>query len=426
MQYCEQCHRDYPDSIPVCSICGEPLRPVLPLISRKRILSDLDQLPGYKQILENCTLVDDSRTIHFDYIMIHEAGIFAFQLAESCRLLEGTDKMRFWTAAERGQENQPFKIERPVLQLERDQNILEQILRKYFFTKTFAFLLYPEDGGVENVRTNHQDQMLTEPRMYSVLLHMIDTYGYVYNQVGVDKMTELITLLVKNSAPDPQAAGHVRTKHRKGKIAARVFALFIILAVAALAYLYSSGRLDFSSLPSLAPFVDNLKDRLGLHNDLALPSLPAPSPMHVPAIPVEYSALFEAYSEDTLNSLGRKVGFEAVERRADGSILLRMDDDKREEILAAADRIFHEMIDALFASMQLSEITSVRTDDRKRLVLFVASQDFNETDSSVITELARYGMICSVLEDHPPEDFAILLFSQSGQKLNTLTIKDVV
>lgn len=445
MHFCESCHRDYPDSISVCPKCGETLRTVVPLIDRKQILADLKRLPGYFQILENCTLTDDSRTIHFDYIMIHEAGIFAFRLVESYRLLEGTDKKRFWTAAERGKEDHPFSVERPVLLLEKDQNILEQILRKYFFTKTFAFLLFPEDGGLENVRTNHRDQFLTERTLYSVVLHMIDAYGYVYNQVGVDKMTELIALLVKNSAEDPQTAGGKHAGRRKGKRAGRVFALLVILAAAGLAYLFSRGMLDPTALPSFAPYVEDIKDRLGLDHDLSIPSvedikdrlgadhdlpipsLPAPSASAQQlTIPADYGKLFQPYTDDALHTQGRKVGFTAVERGADGTLLLRFANDRKTEILAEADRAFHGRIDTRSALGQLSDITSVRTDDHEEFVLFVVSQSLDDREENIVRECARYGILCAYLEDRLPESFSITIRNQSGQKLSTYTIKDFI
>lgn len=134
-----------------------------------------------------------TQKVHFDYIVVHEAGIFAFQFYASYRIVEGSDKMRYWTAEDYNRGGAVVKIERPVAALERDHVLLDQVLRRYTFTKSFAFLILPQDAGLEKVRSVHLDQMLTVPRMAGILIRSINDYGHAYDKADVDKVYDILS-----------------------------------------------------------------------------------------------------------------------------------------------------------------------------------------------------------------------------------------
>ena len=120
VRFCEKCDRRYPDDYSLCPQCGTLLADRPDVVDRQRVLLILRGLPGYKIILENRSFQNDGKTVFFDYIVLHEAGIFVFQICDSYRFLEGNGKLRYWTVQERYGSKSVFRIERPVTLLEKD------------------------------------------------------------------------------------------------------------------------------------------------------------------------------------------------------------------------------------------------------------------------------------------------------------------
>lgn len=419
MKYCESCNDLYPDSAQFCPACGKKLVHRPEKVNRRKVLSILNSLPGYKIILQDCTLYNYDDKVHFDYIVIHEAGIFVFQLFESYRILEGNDKMRYWTAENVNKNSEIIKIERPVVSLEKDHSILDQLLRQYTFTKSFAFLIFPQDGGLEKVNSLHLEQMLTLPRMGSILVRTIDDYGHAYDKAGIDKVYDILSKLVKKQPiPHQDHIAKFQKNKTRSKIRRLLSILFLLATVAvAVAFIVTKhGQLNF--LPPTSSEIHQAPE-------YTVTQSPSSSIDHVFVIPSTYRSLFDPYTQDELERAAVRIDCNGFQRQDDGSIEMSFAITP-EHTLSAASSVFQEKINQLFDSRALPDFTSIRTDNHTQFTVFVTSQELNSTEKSVVDEMYRLGILYAVLENRTPDTFSIVFRGQEGQELSATTLHDYI
>ncbi len=412
MRYCDNCHLEYPDTEKYCSKCGAELSFRPTLVDRQRVMTVLKSLPGYKKILQNCTLRCDDDLVHFDYLMIHEAGVFAFQISESYRFIEGNDRRRYWTVADLTGKGGTYALERPVTQLEKDHHILDRLLRRYTFAKSFAYLLYPDDSGLEHIVSQHLNQMLTVPRMTAILLKDIDRYGHAYDKTQIDKLGALFKNTVNADAAPRQVEPAFDSTRAEQRRRHRIFAVFSLLCAVALALLFTV-----------------------YHGELSLPPLPSVSarPALSQAIPgVEYSlspacsAVFSSVDQASLDKAAPRFGFQSIKWQSDASLHFSIDDHRQSAALSAMSRDISDTFNSLLAQKALPHITSVRTDDSTQLKLFVTSASLTETESAAVTEVLRYGLVCALLENRSPDDVIVSVLGQSGETVRKISAADFI
>ena len=416
MKYCESCNDLYPDSAQFCPACGKKLVHRPEKVNRRKVLSILNSLPGYKKILQDCTLYNYDDKVHFDYIVIHEAGIFVFQFFEEYRILEGNDKMRYWTAENINKNGEIGKIERPVVSLEKDHSILDQLLRRYTFTKSFAFLIFPQDGGLEKVNSVHLDQMLTLPRMGGILIRAINDYGHAYDKADIDKLYDILSKLIKKQPIPHQeqiAKSHKVKTHSKIR---RFLAILFLLAalVAAVAFIITK-----QDQPVFLP--------AGMRQEPSstVTATPPQSSDRLYVIPSAYRSLFDQYAQSELNRAAAEIDCSGFQRQDDGSIVISSVRTV-DHILSSASSAFQNSVGQLFDSRALSDFTSIRTENHTQFTVFVTSQEINSTEALVVEEMYRLGLLYAALENRSPDTFSIVFRGQEGQELSVTTLYDYI
>ncbi len=414
MKYCESCNDLYPDSAQFCPACGKKLVHRPEKVNRRKVVSVLNSLPGYKKILQDCTLYNYDDKVHFDYIVIHEAGIFVFQFFEEYRILEGNDKMRYWTAENINKNGEIGKIERPVVSLEKDHSILDQLLRRYTFTKSFAFLIFPQDGGLEKVNSVHLDQMLTLPRMGGILIRAINDYGHAYDKADIDKLYDILSKLIKKQPIPHQeqiAKSHKVKTHSKIR---RFLAILFLLAalVAAVAFIITK-----QDQPVFLP--------AGMRQEPSstVTATPPQSSDRLYVIPSAYRSLFDQYAQSELNRAAAEIDCSGFQRQDDGSIVISSVRTV-DHILSSASSAFQNSVGQLFDSRALSDFTSIRTENHTQFTVFVTSQEINSTEALVVEEMYRLGLLYAALENRSPDTFSIVFRGQEGQELSVTTLYD--
>jgi len=416
MKYCESCNDLYPDSAQFCPACGKKLVHRPEKVNRRKVVSILNSLPGYKKILQDCTLYNYDDKVHFDYIVIHEAGIFVFQFFEEYRILEGNDKMRYWTAENINKNGEIGKIERPVVSLEKDHSILDQLLRRYTFTKSFAFLIFPQDGGLEKVNSVHLDQMLTLPRMGGILIRAINDYGHAYDKADIDKLYDILSKLIKKQPIPHQeqiAKSHkVKTHSRIRRFLAILFLLAAL--VAAVAFIITK-----QDQPVFLP--------AGMRQEPSstVTATPPQSSDRLYVIPSAYRSLFDQYAQSELNRAAAEIDCSGFQRQDDGSIVISSVRTV-DHILSSASSAFQNSVGQLFDSRALSDFTSIRTENHTQFTVFVTSQEINSTEALVVEEMYRLGLLYAALENRSPDTFSIVFRGQEGQELSVTTLYDYI
>ena len=416
MKYCESCNDLYPDSAQFCPACGKKLVHRPEKVNRRKVLSILNSLPGYKKILQDCTLYNYDDKVHFDYIVIHEAGIFVFQFFEEYRILEGNDKMRYWTAENINKNGEIGKIERPVVSLEKDHSILDQLLRRYTFTKSFAFLIFPQDGGLEKVNSVHLDQMLTLPRMGGILIRAINDYGHAYDKADIDKLYDILSKLIKKQPIPHQeqiAKSHKVKTHSKIR---RFLAILFLLAalVAAVAFIITK-----QDQPVFLP------SGMRQEPSSTVTATPPQSSDRLYVIPSAYRSLFDQYAQSELNRAAAEIDCSGFQRQDDGSIVISSVRTV-DHILSSASSAFQNSVGQLFDSRALSDFTSIRTENHTQFTVFVTSQEINSTEALVVEEMYRLGLLYAALENRSPDTFSIVFRGQEGQELSVTTLYDYI
>ena len=271
MRQCTNCGAEFQEPFQFCPHCGTALSAKERLVDRKRVLSVLNSLPGYKRILQNCRIVSYDESAFFDFIMVHEAGVFAFQICESYRLKQGNDRMRFWEAERFDAPGESFRVERPVSTLEKEHRILDQALRRQAYARTFAYLIYPDDAGLERIDSNYLDQMLTLSRIRPILMQAIDRYGHAFSNAEVNKVYSVFTnALLAGNRPIPSGKSR-RGKGSRKRVRAFAVIVLVLLLVLAAAFVVSDGDLS-SLLPHLSKW-ESLRDRLPVLPKVKLPGL---------------------------------------------------------------------------------------------------------------------------------------------------------
>ena len=247
MRHCTSCGAEFEESFRFCPNCGSRLSLKELPVDRKKVLSILKSLPGSKRILRNITVEGYDERASFDFIMLHESGVFAFQICESYRFLSGSDKQRFWEVEARGNPNSHYMIERPVSLLEKDHRILDQALRRHTFARTFVYLIYPDDAGLERIVSNHLDQMLTLPRMTAILLRAFDTYGHAHSSSDIEKLYNVFTKALLN---ERALFGFTDTRSTRKRKKVRICAIILLLLLLVFAGYYAAtgGKLTDSFL----------------------------------------------------------------------------------------------------------------------------------------------------------------------------------
>ena len=416
MKHCEKCNESYPDSAQYCPACGEKLVYRPEKINRRKVISILNSLPGYKKILRDCTFCHYDDNVHFDYVMIHEAGIFVFQLFEEYRILEGNDKMRYWTAENINKNGEIVKIERPVVSLEKDHSILDQLLRRFAYTKSFAFLIFPQDGGLEKVTSVYLNQMLTLPRMGSILVQTIDDYGHAYDKADIEKVYGILSKLIKKQPIPHQeqiAKSHEVKTHARIR---RFLAILFLLATLTVAIAFIITK---HVQPGFLPEGMRQEPRS------TVTATPTQSSDRLYFIPSAYRSLFDQYAQSELDRAAARIDCSRFQRQDDGSIIISSA-RTADHILSAASSTFQNSVGQLFDSRALSDFTSIRTENHTQFIVFVTSQDLNSAEALVVDEMCRLGLLYAALENRSPDTFSIVFWGQEGQELSATTLYDYI
>ena len=409
MRYCEKCDQGYPDDYSICPRCGTMLadRPVV--VDRQKVLRILRGLPGYKIILENRSFQYEGKNIVFDFIVLHEAGIFAFQVCDSYLFLEGNDKLRYWTVQERFGNKSVYQLERPVSLLEKDHYALDSFLRQHIFTKSFAFLIYPEDSGLEKIVSQRLNQMLTVSRMDEILTNEINHYGNVYSNDDIAKLNRIFSN-VTSIQERPTQPFSVREKgHPRLARAFGIFALIVLIVTAGF-FILLKGDHAYLSLPkhtsTMAPLVE--------HDSVQYTIAP------------KYGQIFTSFNQSDFDRKANRLGLQEFSLKDNGSVSCILSKDKRADILSSMSDIFDNDVNRFFHGDELPNITSIRTEDHIRYTIFVSNYDLSSKEYDFIFELISFGILNATVHDYLIEDVEVVILGQAGEHLRSIKPDDYI
>ena len=105
-------------------------RPKWAHADKRMILSALKRVRGYKKILTDCTIENQGNSVFFDFILIHEAGLFAIRICDDYRIVRADGSAKYWTVEDYTRLGYSRYQERPTIQLEKDHAFLDQAIHR--------------------------------------------------------------------------------------------------------------------------------------------------------------------------------------------------------------------------------------------------------------------------------------------------------
>lgn len=422
MRHCNSCGTDFEESFRFCPNCGSPLSAKEIAVDRNKVLSILKSLPGYKKILRNITVEGYDESADFNFIMLHESGVFAFQICERYRFVQGSDRQRYWEVEDRSNADSSYMIERPVASLEKDHRILDQALRRHIYARTFAYLIYPDDAGLDRVDSKHLDQMLTLSRMTAILLRAIDSYGHAHSKADIDRLYNIFTRALKNEKTVSGYAGQVKTKTRK---TARVFTLVLLALLIGFAGFYTatdgkiSDALPRFSWRSWKEYFPDLPQNTG--------SVESVDDTVVFVVPSEYSKLYSSLDQELLDKAAQQIGFLSLSADSIGkdALLLCFHDQDRDRILTALWDGFITDTERIFQEENFPDFQSLATEDGMNYTILIRSRKLADSEKNYLLEVFRFGVVYAVLTERSPSDIKISFLNSSGTVLRVTKYSDL-
>ena len=317
-------------------------RPKWAHADKRMILSALKRVRGYKKILTDCTIENQGNSVFFDFILIHEAGLFAIRICDDYRIVRADGSAKYWTVEDYTRLGYSRYQERPTIQLEKDHAFLDQAIHKYMFIKSFAYLVFPEFGGLENV-AGSQNQLTTERSLSTVLSSDIQHYGHAYSRTEIDQLYSVVkdSLSPKTAYQTTVHYSNIpRKNNRHSPFWMRAVQMLGVLAVLAVVLLVIANTEWGSSF---------MKEK-----DIRFPSIHLPSltrktekPTEVArANPTSSTALIPSYlvydgsTQAELDHFAAEYGMTYVKKETDGSLTL-----------SSEKNLIHANVDALVATL---------------------------------------------------------------------------
>ena len=392
-------------------------RPKSTYVDRRKIYSTLKRIPGYKKILSDCIIQNHEDRVQFDYLLIHEAGLFLFRICDDYRVVQAENGAHNWIVEDYTSLGYSRYQERPTIQLEKDHAVFDNAVRNITHVKSFAYLVFPKSGGLDMVSGNH-NQLTTDRNLLATLKSDIQYYGHAYNKQEIDYLYSIITSTLSPSTSSRKTVYSPPSRVKKGRSPfwMRMIQVIGAVAVAAVVFLIIANS-EWGST-----FLQQ--------NKIQLPSFQLPSAAEKAAEqraearsnPTSNTAVippnlvYDKSTQEEYDHFAKEYGLAAVEKGKDGSLTLSSDSN-----------IMHANVDALVAVLSKKcgesgyiHLSSISVnEDHTIFTIVVNDVNISAEEKQVVTDLFLMAGLEAVQTDMKAQNIRVETANKLGAILST-------
>lgn len=376
------------------------------LAAKKKILEAIHSLPGRKKVVTDYTIQDGKERAFFDYLVIHEAGIFEIQLHDQYRVVSADGGHRYWTVETYDSPGISYVQEFPTRKLEKDRYVLDQYLRRFIHVKSFAYAAFPDDAGVRNASTANTDQVLAASELSKTLKSAADHYGHAYSNDEIDKIYRVIR---NSSAPSGTRAVRNQTK-RPGKSVRIAGALIMILIMLVAVFV---AETDISRRAGLA--VENIRERFQ-EEIIPISDKTGDTVITIPSLYTE-----PGISQAECDQMAARYGAGSIRLNQDGSMTWTVGGAQKDQLMANLAAEYTADLKKIDKRQGVLHFVSASAnDDFSEYTVVVNSLEMSQTEKELAAQLIRVGERYALLSGKAAGNVKILFMNQNGQLVRTM------
>jgi hypothetical protein len=276
--------------------------------------------------------------------------------------------------------------ERPTVQLEKDHGVLDRAVRRYTHIKSFAYLIFPDSGGMENI-AGARIQMTTVRSLAAVLKSDIQEYGHAYDRNEIDQLYSIVNDCLSPPSPGSGSVSYTRV-HKKPKQRSpiwmrlvQVLGAIAVLAVVVLVIANPEWGSNFLKkenihLPSVnIPF---LKEK----NEKPVEAARNNPTSNTALIPSRL--VYDGSTQAEYDHFAAEYGMASVQKEADGSLTM-----------SSEKNLIHANVDALVAALSkkcgqsgYEQFTSIAVnEDYTAFTIVVNDVKMTDEEKQAVTDL---------------------------------------
>jgi len=374
--------------------------------AKKKILEAIRSLPGRKKVITDYSIQDGKDHAFFDYLVIHEAGIFEIQLFDQYRVVGTDGGHRYWTVEAYDSPGISYVQEFPTRKLEKDRYVLDQYLRRFVHVKSFAYAVFPDDAGVRNASTANTDQVLAASELSKTLKSAANHYGHAYSNDEIDKIYRVIRN--SSASSETRAVRKQKKPPRKSvRIAGALIMIFIMLVAVFVAETDISqrggemiGSIEESFKRESIPISDNTGET-------------------VITIPTLYTE--PGISQAECDQMASRYGAESIRLNQDGSMTWTVSGAQKNQLMANLAAEYTADLKRIDKRQGVLHFVSASVnDDFSEYTVVVNSLEMSQTERELADQLIRSGERYALLSGKAAGNVKINFMNQNGQLVRTM------
>ena len=373
---------------------------------KKRIHEAVHSLPGRKKVITDYTIQDGKDRAFFDYLVIHEAGIFEIQLYDQYRVVGADGGHRYWTVEAYDSPGISYVQEFPTRKLEKDRYVLDQYLRRFVHVKSFAYAVFPDDAGVRNASTANTDQVLAASELSKTLKSAASHYGHAYSNDEIDKIYRVIR---NSSASSGTGAVRKQTK-RPGKSVRFAGALIMILIMLVAVFV---AETDISRRAGQA--VESIRGKLQ-EEIIPISDRTGDAVITIPSLYTE-----PGISQAECDQMASRYGAGSIRLNQDGSMTWTVSGAQKNQLMANLAAEYTADLKRIDKRQGVLHFVSASAnDDFSEFTVVVNSLEMSQNEKKLAGQLIRSGERYALLSGKAAGNVKILFMNQNGQLVRTM------
>ena len=374
--------------------------------TKKKILEAIHSLPGRKRVITDYSIQDGKDRAFFDYIVIHEAGIFEIQLYDQYRIVSADGSHRYWTVEAYDSPGVSYVQEFPTRKLEKDSYVLDQYIRRFAHVKSFTYAVFPDDAGVRNASTVNTDQVLAASELSKTLKSAANHYGHAYNNDEIDKIYRALQNSSASSRGKP-----VRKQTRRPRKGVRIAGALIMLILAVVAILVAETDISQRAVKTIESITERFKKEI----------VPIPGNAGDVVITIPSSYTEPGLSQTECDQMASRYGARSIRLNQDGSMTWTVSSTQRDQLVAnLAAEYTADLKNIDKKQGVLHFVSASANDDFSEYMVVVNSLEMSQHEKALAGQMIRCGERYALLSGKQAGNVKILFMNQNGQLVRTI------
>ena len=378
--------------------------------TKKKILEAIHSLPGRKRVITDYSIQDGKDRAFFDYIVIHEAGIFEIQLYDQYRIVSADGSHRYWTVEAYESPGVSYVQEFPTRKLEKDSYVLDQYIRRFAHVKSFTYAVFPDDAGVRNASTVNTDQVLAASELSKTLKSAANHYGHAYNNDEIDKIYRALQNSSASSRGKP-----VRKQTKRPRKGVRIAGALIMLILAVVAILVAETDISQRAGQTIESITGSITERFKKE----IGPIPGNAGDVVITIPSSYTE--PGLSQTECDQMASRYGARSIRLNQDGSMTWTVSSTQRDQLIANLAAEYTADLKNIDKKHGVLHFVSASANvDFSEYMVVVNSLEMSQQEKALTGQMIRCGERYALLSGKPASNVKILFMNQNGQLVRTI------